>query len=407
VELLSAPFKARTWRETLYALLALPLGVFWFTLLVVLFATGFGSLIGVPLIAVGLLVARSGASTERSLLGWATGRPIPSPPVVHVPASAPWWQRWRPVLLSWDRLRETGYLLLLLPMGIVLFTVAVTLWTIVVSCLTAPLWSSTILGDDFLWPGNRLDTPLEWVGVLVAAVVLLFVTPWVVHGLVHVQALLANGLLGASRRELEEERDAAVETVSRDRRQIERDLHDGAQNRLVGLAVELGRAREKLEAGASADEALELVRNAHEDAKRALEEVRDLARGIHPAILTDRGLDAALSSIAAKSPVPVFLDSSPDLRAPEAVEAAAYFVVAEALTNVARHSEAARAEVKVGREDGTLVLRVEDDGKGGAAASHGSGLEGLADRVRALGGTFDLVSPEGRGTTLIARIPCG
>jgi signal transduction histidine kinase len=105
--------------------------------------------------------------------------------------------------------------------------------------------------------------------------------------------------------------------------------------------------------------------------------------------------------------VPVFLDSSPDLRAPEAVEAAAYFVVAEALTNVARHSEAARAEVKVGREDGTLVLRVEDDGKGGAAASRGSGLEGLADRVRALGGTFDLVSPEGRGTTLIARIPCG
>jgi signal transduction histidine kinase len=403
---LSAPFRARTWRETAYAVVSLPLGVFWFTTLVVLYATGLGSLVGVPLIAVGLVAARWGASLERRLLGWVTGEQIPASAAPRVPADAPWWQRWRPVLLSWDRVRESGYLLLQLPLGVLLFTAAVTLWSVALGLLSAPLWVP-FLSDGEAWDGQRIDTPLDWACVLGVGLLALLVTPWVVHGLVRLQTLLAHTLLGASRHTLEQERDAAVETVSRDRRQIERDLHDGAQNRLVGLAVELGRARERLEAGAPADEALELVRNAHDDAKRALEEVRDLARGIHPAILTDRGLDAALSSIAAKSPIPVFLDSGSEERAPEAVEAAAYFVVSEALTNVARHSEATRAEVTVRRENGSLVVRVEDDGKGGAAAAAGSGLDGLAERVRSLGGTFDVVSPGGRGTTLIARLPCG
>jgi signal transduction histidine kinase len=402
---LTEPFRARTWRETAYAVLALATGVFWFTVIVVLWAVGLGSLVGIALIPLALYVAREGGIAERRLLRWATGTSIPEPPVAQVPPDASRWQRWRPVLLNVARLRETLYLLLLLPMGIILFTFAITWWSVALGGLAAPAWSPW--DENFVWEGNRLDMWWEWTGTFGLAVVAFFTAPWVVRGLMHVQTGLGRALLGPTRGQIEKVRDAAVETVSRDRRQIERDLHDGAQARLVALAVDLGRARERLEEGAPVEEAVALVRDAHEDAKRALEEVRDLARGIHPAILTDRGLDAALSSIAAKSPVPVYLESDPEARAPEAVEAAAYFVVAEALTNVARHSEATHAEVKVARENSTLVVRIEDDGKGGAAATDGSGLSGLAERVRSLEGTFDVVSPPGRGTTLIARFPCG
>jgi signal transduction histidine kinase len=223
-----------------------------------------------------------------------------------------------------------------------------------------------------------------------------------------------RALLGPTRGELEraaarsaEQRDLAVAAASGGRRQIERDLHDGAQARLVSLAVDLGRARRRLEEGGSSDEAAELVRSAHEEAKQALSEIRDLARGIHPAVLTDRGLDAALSSLAARSPVPVALTSDlGEERAPEQVESAAYFVVAEALTNVARHSEASRAAVSVMRDNGVLVVEVRDDGVGGAQAEPGSGLAGLHDRVGAVGGTLVVESPPGGPTAITAVLPC-
>ena len=227
--------------------------------------------------------------------------------------------------------------------------------------------------------------------------------------------MLMRALLGPTRGELEraaaksaEQRDHAVAAATGYRRQIERDLHDGAQARLVSLAVDLGRARRRLEDGGSSEEAAELVRSAHEEAKQALAEIRDLARGIHPAVLTDRGLDAALSSLVARSPVPVSLKSElGDRRAPEQVESAAYFVVAEALTNVARHSQAGRAAVSVVRDDGVLVIEVRDDGVGGADNSEGSGLVGLRDRVGALGGTLVVESPPGGPTAITAVLPCG
>ena len=401
-------FIDRVGRETLYALLALPLGIFWFTALVTLQATALGlviTFVGLPLMALGLQLARGGAAVERRWIEWVTGRRIVAPPP-RAPRSRSLWHRLLAMLGDLARWRETAYLLLLLPAGIVLFTAAVVWWSVGLGALTAPIWWWAIPDGDFLWPGNDLDHPLEWVGTIAVGILFTSSAPYVVHGLVSVQAALAGALLGPTRSELERARSAAVETVSRDRRQLERDLHDGAQARLTAVAVQLGRARERLESGDSPDEAAELVRAAHEDAKRAIVEVRGLARGIHPAILTDRGLDAALSSLAAGNPVRVTLDTDPNLRSPEPVEGAAYFLVAEALTNVARHSRAENAHVSVRRDDGALLIEVRDDGVGGAAAEPGSGLDGLADRVAALGGTFGLQSPAGGPTVVTARIPC-
>jgi signal transduction histidine kinase len=306
--------------------------------------------------------------------------------------------------------------MLLFPFGLALFLVAVIGWSIALSFVTAPIWYFAIPEEhrgEALWDGNKVDAPLEWIGVVGAGLLLLFLTPWILRGFLAVHKAVMRGLLGPTRHELEkaserlaEQRDLAVSSASGDRRQIERDLHDGAQARLVSLAVDLGRARRRLEEGGSTEEAAELVRVAHEDAKQALVEIRDLARGIHPAVLTDRGLDAALSALAARSPVPVSLTTEITVRPPEAVEAAAYFVVSEALANVAQHSAAAQAAVSVVREGAILVVEVRDDGKGGASASNGSGLTGLEERVGALGGTLVVESPPGGPTSVTAVIPC-
>jgi signal transduction histidine kinase len=241
----------------------------------------------------------------------------------------------------------------------------------------------------------------------------LLAAPWVVRGLIRVHVALLRALLGPTRGELERSaarseagRTSAVAADATHRRRIERDLHDGAQARLVGLAVDLGRARERLEAGADTDEATELVRAAHEEAKIALSEVRDLARGIHPAILADRGLDPALSSLAARVPVPVDLSVRLQEPVPVEVEAAAYFVVSEALANAARHAAATRIAVDVGREGNAVVIEVRDDGSGGAIATTGSGLAGLGERVAALAGVLVVDSPAGGPTVVKAVIPC-
>ncbi|MDA0164539.1 histidine kinase [Solirubrobacter ginsenosidimutans] len=196
-----------------------------------------------------------------------------------------------------------------------------------------------------------------------------------------------------------------VEAGDAERRRLGRDLHDGAQQRLVALMIELQLARERLPA--DADGALELVESAFANAQAAVGELRDLASGIHPAVLSQRGLDAALESLASRAPVPVELDSALAERLPSAVETAAYFVVAEALTNVAKYAGATYARVEVRRENGCAVVDVRDDGVGGANAAGGSGLRGLGDRVGALDGTLEVESPRGAGTLIRARIPLG
>jgi signal transduction histidine kinase len=205
--------------------------------------------------------------------------------------------------------------------------------------------------------------------------------------------------------ELRRSRERMLKIGLEERRRLERDLHDGAQQRLVAMALNIRLARAKLNADPIAAD--NLLASAGSELDSALAELRELARGIHPAVLTDRGLATALETLATRAPVPVELADLPDGRLPEAVELAAYFVVAEALTNVAKYAHASHARVEVARENGRLTVEVEDDGIGGANPENGSGLRGLADRIAVLEGQLEVDSESGRGTTVRAQIPCG
>jgi signal transduction histidine kinase len=232
----------------------------------------------------------------------------------------------------------------------------------------------------------------------------------------HVRAVGAAASLALLNERLEAELRAKVDELRRsrermlkigleERRRLERDLHDGAQQRLVAMALNIRLARAKLnEDPLAADK---LLSGAGEELDSALAELRELARGIHPAVLTDRGLGTALETLASRAPVPVELAELPELHLPEAVELAAYFVVAEALTNVAKYAHATHAKVEVARENGRLMVEVEDDGIGGANPENGTGLRGLADRIAVLEGRLEIDSETGRGTTVRAQIPCG
>ena len=198
-------------------------------------------------------------------------------------------------------------------------------------------------------------------------------------------------------------RQRIIAAADAERRRIERDLHDGAQQRMVAVAVTLGLAEAQFKS--DPEKAYTLIAQAREEAQMAVKELRELARGIHPAVLSDRGLGAALESLAARAPVPVEVRGVPDEPISSQVEAAAYFVTAEALTNVAKYAHASEASVQVSVDDGRLRLEVHDDGVGGADLDAGTGLRGLRDRVEALDGRLDLDSPPGLGTTLIAEIP--
>jgi signal transduction histidine kinase len=228
------------------------------------------------------------------------------------------------------------------------------------------------------------------------------------HGAI-IRALLGpsgTAVLQQRVEQLSESREASVDAAEAERRRIERDLHDGAQQRLVALAMDLGLAKERLERGDDDAATVALVGHAHDEAKRAITELRELVRGIHPAVLADRGLDAALSALAARCPVPVDLQVELPERPPAVIEATAYFVVGEALTNVAKHSKARSVRVRVTRRGSILAVEVTDDGVGGAVVHRSGGLAGLADRVRAVEGTLRLASPAGGPTTLLAELPC-
>ena len=202
---------------------------------------------------------------------------------------------------------------------------------------------------------------------------------------------------------LETSRAGAVDVQESDLRRIERDLHDGAQARLVALGMNLGLAEQRL--AGDPETARELVVEARAGVEAALKELRDLARGVHPPVLTDRGLEAAIASLAHASAIPVDITADVPERPPAVVETAAYFVVAEAMANAAKHAGATQIEVRLERRSSILVVEVADNGRGGADAS-GSGITGLRRRVEALDGTLAIASPSGGGTTLRAELPC-
>ena len=238
-----------------------------------------------------------------------------------------------------------------------------------------------------------------WYGAFAATAV----TPFAfLGGLLRSHVSHLDAELHAKMEELRASRARLVEASDAARRKLERDLHDGAQARLVALALMLRTARRR----ATGDEQLEqLLDRAIEELQTGLKELRELARGIHPAVLTERGLEPALHSLVARSPVPVTVETDADGRLPGPIESAAYFVVSEALANVAKYANATHASVHVSRSNGHVTVEVTDDGVGGADATRGSGLRGLSDRLAALEGTLSLESPAGRGTKLRAKIP--
>jgi signal transduction histidine kinase len=204
---------------------------------------------------------------------------------------------------------------------------------------------------------------------------------------------------------LRESRSRLLAVGLAERRRLERNLHDGAQQRLVSLALDLRLARSAID-DQDAERARDLLDGAGDELERALEELRELARGIHPAVLTDRGIDSAVEALAGRTPLPVEIDRKLGERVSEPVELAAYFVVSEALTNVVKYASASRATIRLERENGHVRVEVADDGIGGADASMGTGLRGLADRISVLGGRLEVASPPGRGTKVIAKLPC-
>jgi PAS domain S-box-containing protein len=212
-----------------------------------------------------------------------------------------------------------------------------------------------------------------------------------------------NDELHARVEELAASRARIVTAGDVERRRLERNLHDGAQQRLVALSFSLRLALAKLDSDPAGARAV-LV-DAGDELALALEELRELARGLHPAILTDRGLRAAVEMLAARAPIPVEIAEIPDERLPEPVEAAAYYLISEALTNMTKYAHASTVRARVVAADGNLVVEVSDDGVGGADPTAGSGLRGLADRVEALGGSLEVISPAGAGTALRAEIP--
>ncbi|MFE7386443.1 sensor histidine kinase [Streptomyces sp. NPDC057582] len=361
-----------TWKEICYLLSNLPVAVAGFVYTVFMIGVGVGlslTVVGLPLLAGGLqgarLLGRAERGRARALLGVRIDEPSATALGRRDRGVLPWlWSSlkdpvgWRAVLYSFMRL----------PWGVLTFTV-------------------TSVSLFVLWP----------------------VLPFTARLLTNADRAMARGLLSPSdeleRRiaELESDRGVVVDTAAADLRRIERDLHDGAQARLVALAMDLGLAKEKLAQDPEA--AARMVDEAHGEVKVALQELRDLARGIHPAVLTDRGLDAALSAIASRCTVPVTVGVDLPSRPAQAIEGIAYFTVSELLQNVSKHSGARSASVEVWRSGERLLIQISDDGRGGARMDGGTGMSGLAERLGAVDGLFVLTSPVGGPTTVVAELP--
>jgi signal transduction histidine kinase len=412
--------EARTWVVSGYLLLTGLTSVFWWTVLVTGFTVGVGMLtiwVGVLILAVLPVLWRAGARLERRLVGSALGVEISSPYREQPEGSV--LTRGRAVISDPATWKDLAYLLVLIPLGWLWSTVTLAGWADVLGLVFAPLYYYALPGGHLWWFGWSHWAPLLSMATLPTALlaclvglVLLAPAAWLVRGLGHLHGLLARALLGPSDKQalaaraaaLAESRDHAVDAAVAERHRIERALHDGAQQRLTSVAMDLGMAKGKLETDPEAGR--ELVETAHSEVKRAIAELRDLARGIRPAVLADRGLDAAVSDLTRRCPVPVQVYVEAGLRVPEPVEETAYFVLAEALTNVAKHAHATRTWVTVARVGETVRVEVADDGAGGAAPSSGSGLAGLSDRVAGLSGTLEVSSPLGGPTTVCAELPC-
>jgi signal transduction histidine kinase len=416
---LRAPFEAQHWRELGYVLLSLPLSVLMFTYAVTMVSLGAGLLVtflGIPVLAAALAGCRGFGMLERARARALLRVEVAEPEALRMRGNG--LMAWMgAVFKSGSSWRQLLYAVLHLPWAVFSFGVSVAFWSYGWAMLTYPLWFwvfPAYAGQDGLQLyGDEthaiyLDNPFEIGVTALIGLLVTLATPWIVRALTMVDRLLVHGLLGPSRLsarvvELESDRGVVVDTAAADLRRIERDLHDGAQARLVALAMDLGLAKEKLTEDPRA--AARMVDEAHGEVKTALQELRDLARGIHPAVLTDRGLDAALSAVASRCTVPVTVEVDLPSRPAPAIEGIAYFTVSELLQNISKHARARSASVDVWRAESRLMLQVTDDGVGGADPSKGSGLAGLADRLDAVDGILVVDSPTGGPTTVTAELP--
>lgn len=406
--------EASTWWTFVHLTLDGFLGYFTTMFVIMILTVAVSTVVVFPLallvVWVGFLVARGLAQFERTRYAALLGLDLTdvSPPLGGTSA----WRRFLERFRSGARWREWLYLLFHLPIGVFGSAVNLAVWSGALATATMPLYVTRLPRDRADFGPFTIGTgPGLWIAS-VTGVVLVLAAPWVTRALGRLSGAYASATLGWSRRRdmaeqverLEASRVAAVDSAESERRRIERDLHDGAQQRLIAAAMDLGSARERI--GTDPEAAAPLVANAHEEVKAAMKEIRDLVRGVHPVILEDRGLDAALSAVVARATVPVTLSVDVPRRPSPAIESAAYFIVSEALTNVARHSHAKSARVQVVRQGDRLVIVVDDDGVGGAEPARGTGLRGLDERVRSLGGRFQILSQPGGPTTLIAELPC-
>jgi signal transduction histidine kinase len=363
-------------------------------------------LIGALLVgAFGPLVAVPLGVVERARLRFADERPVSSG---HRPARLGSWLRTRYTEeATW---RALAYALLLVTVGAAVLAVLAILVLTIAGLVAAPWLVGT--GDAIQLGVVTVDDPATARWWALAGVALLPAVPYLVGLVAGGHAALARALLHRPpderlRTELVEvtrSRARMADTFEAERRRIERDLHDGAQQRLVSLTLQLGMARLDLPADSPAAANVDA---AHEQAKQLMDELRELIHGIYPQVLGDLGLPTALRELAERAPIPVQVDTDLPAAPASPAEVAAYFMVAEALTNVVRHSGATQARVTVRRSAGTIVVEVDDNGRGGADPARGTGLTGLADRAAAGGGRMLLSSPAGGPTLLRLELPCG
>jgi signal transduction histidine kinase len=406
-----------TWRSAAYLLLHFPLGLAYFIGLVVLLSVSAGTVViwvGVLGFALAMILWRFAAMFERRLMQAAFGVEIPDP-YRPIPAGVNLFKKWKAMAVDPATWKDLVYLFLVFPLGTAEFVMSVALWSASAALIAMPLtinWQNSgfmyiTLGNQQIW----FDNPIATLPAVPLGIALAFVTLYVVRGVGYAHGALARYLLGpnetqklrARTAQLQASRARGVDAAEAERRRIERDLHDGAQQQLLAVAMDLGRARTKLESDPAA--AQQLIQQAHAGAKEAIAELRNLARGIYPAILTDRGLDAAISAVAARAEVPVAVEVDLPTRPPAAVESIAYFIVSEALTNVSKYARATHASVRITRDQNWIVVEVSDNGVGGATAEPGGGLAGLADRAAGIDGILTVNSPLGGPTVIHADLP--
>ncbi|MQA85346.1 MAG: sensor histidine kinase [Streptosporangiales bacterium] len=412
-------FLRRAALDTGYCLGGFPVALARFIALIPLFVLGVSlavAYVGLPILVLTLYVARGFADIERLRLRTVLRRPVQRPRYKSREDRQGLRRLLTPMTEAQSWLDFLYGVLALVP-ATVTFVVAVTWWVGGIGGSLYVLWGWSLPSNDggLAYLLGLGDSYVAEVAAETAAGLLLLVTaPFVVRGLASMNAAIARMMLTRERvtalqeriEELAGSRDAAVSAEASALRKLERDIHDGPQQRLTRLALDLSLAQRKMRTDPEA--AQPLLTEAISQTRETLDELRALSRGIAPPILVDRGLQDALAALAGRSTVPVELDVSlPDRhRLPERVEATFYFLVAESLTNVAKHSGASRCQVRVS-EDGTLAyVTISDDGNGGAHVSKGHGLAGLADRVRAADGHFDLHSPPGGPTVVMAKLPC-